>query len=208
MRLGIGSVLIIGCLSMSMAYGAQEQVAQSVESASSLSQYFISGNGGVGYSSASVSQGMSSPTILQFNLGATGAYKFSSSWMLGLSSDFSFINQYSDTATSGANYRGTRWNMVSPTVGFVYKNLTILADAEFLGNYRIYLAAANGGDVAFSSPLGGRIRGTYPVAKNINAGWSFEYMTFGNRTNSISGDATLDSKQKLWELGAVVSYIY
>jgi hypothetical protein len=168
----------------------------------------VSGDGSVAYSSASVPDGFSHPSLVQFGFGVTATYNFTGALLAGIASDFRFINQYSDTTASGGNYRGHRWNIVSPVFGGTWMNTTILADFQFLGAYDIYVKATNGGDASFTGPLGGRIRATYPVFDSVEAGLLFEYLTFGTRNNSISGDTSLSSKQKLWQLGLTASYVF
>jgi hypothetical protein len=168
----------------------------------------LSVDGNVGYSSASVPDGYSHPSMIAFGFGGTALYNFTDVWMAGITSDISWANQYSDTNASGSNFRGHRWNIVSPTFGAKWMNATILGDFQFLGNYSLYLKGNQGGDVSFTGPIGGRLRATYPVFDSVEAGLLFQYVTFGTLHNSVTGDTSLASRQKLWQLGLTASYVF
>jgi hypothetical protein len=172
-------------------------------------------NTSAGYSTSSVSDLYSHPFLLQFGLGGTAAYSLQDRWLFGLSTHFSFINQYSDeTVTgSGANYAGHRWTIVTPTLGYRTNGFTFLIDPEFLGAYSLKVQSIRGSDISFKSPLGAKVRAMYgignlinPALSHLNGGLMFEYVRFNTLSDSKTGDTSLTNSQKLWQLGLAVEY--
>lgn len=169
---------------------------------------YLNANASIGIGSASVATSYSAPKLISYRLGAVAAWKFLDSWIAGLSTDLGFTNQLSATATAGANYKGHRWNILSPTLGWQKNKFTVLADLQFLGSYSIAENTASGSSVSYSGPLGGRLRGSYNFWDKMDAGLEFSYLTFGTLHDSTAGDTSLLTKEKIWSFGALVSYAF
>jgi hypothetical protein len=171
-------------------------------------KFFFAGQGVFEYTSTTAVAGSSTPTIFTEGVGFLGTYRFTDMWMAGLSTDFTFINQTSDPGTTGTNFSGTRWNILSPVVGaFIAKHLIIL-DLQFLGNWVLKTSAANTGTAQYTNPLGFRVRYLYPLSfiKNLSVGGQFEYLSFSSINNSISGSSTVSPNQTLTEIGVLLAY--
>lgn len=172
---------------------------------------FISPYVSVGYASLNASgviPGANAPALSFYTGGVTAGYSFAEIVLVGLSSDFSFINQYSNPINNGGNYRGTRWNIVSPSLGLQLADFTFIADVEFLGSYNLANSDVNGNSVSFSGPLGGKFRALYSIFSPINLGVQFEYLTFNTMVNSGTGNQTLSPSLILWQGGLIASYVF
>ena len=170
-----------------------------------------------GYSTTNTVAG-SRPHMMQVAMGLVVAYQFQKSWArgitLGVATDYRVINQYSAIGMTGANYRGTRWNIASPVVGFDYRGLLLLADFQFLGNYDLRNLASLGGggvfEVAYSRPWGVRAALTYPLfwRKRIRVGVMGEFVQFSKMHVSMyEEDSDLASRQNIWQSGLTVSIV-
>ncbi len=146
------------------------------------------------------------PTLGQFGLGITAAYNWTSSIFIGVSSDYRLINQYSDLDVAVGNYRGSRWNMASPTLGFQFGSFVTKIDLQILGNYELANATATGSKIAFKGPIGGRISISYPFQGSIYLGAFYETLSFKTLNDSASGDSALSQKLTLWQSGICVTY--
>jgi hypothetical protein len=168
---------------------------------------YFNGNGSVSYGSFGAQVGSYPPKELQYALGGIVAYRLMGSWLIGLSSDFNFVRQISDVGASGGNYKGTRWNIVSPTIGWLGSKFTALGDLQFLGNYNFSAAnAAFGGSDSLTGPLGFRVRGTYDFAPTCAAGLQFSYTSFSDDSNSISGSINKAQSFSFWSVGIMASH--
>jgi hypothetical protein len=171
-------------------------------------KYYFAGQGAFEYSSTTAAAGASTPTIFTEGIGLTADYRLSDIWLVGLSTDFVFINQTTDPGTTGANFSGTRWNIISPTFGAQLNKHLLLLDVEFLGNWTLKNAAANSGTAQYQNPIGFRLRYSHPLGfiNNVSLGAQFEYLSFSTINNSITGSASLTTNQTLAELGAILVY--
>lgn len=161
-----------------------------------------------GYSSTSVPSGSSTPTLIQLGGGGTLAYKFGDVFFLGVSSDYSFINQYSDVDTSVGNRRGTHWAMIMPSVGANFSGFTIKGNFEFWGNYYLYSPDVNGASIIYNKPIGFSIQGLIPIVGMLNLGAMFQWVRFGSQYSSISGDQAASNPFVLWQAGLMAALVF
>jgi hypothetical protein len=201
-RILVGGCLLFGVLGcLAAAPGASAFELQGLP-------LYLQGGVGLGYSGATAISGYSGPTLMQWSAGISVSYRVSEQVLAGLSTDLSFARQYNEVVSTGANFRGWRWNIVSPTVGLMLPKLVLLADLEFLGAYHFSNAAAGGADITYKSPLGGRLRATTPVWEQVVAGVQGELLSFGTQGDSVAGDSTFASRQTLWQAGLIIAYTY
>lgn len=165
------------------------------------------GNISLSYSKATIIQGADAPTLGQAGIGLTGGYRFEE-FFGGLTTDFRISGQYSDVKPTVGNARGTRWNIVSPTIGWHRGNLLIKGDVQFLGSYRLRNDGPGGATISYTSPIGGRVVGMYRVFEKIHAGLFYELVSFSKQNNSLTGETSLENKLKLWQTGLTASYVF
>ena len=170
--------------------------------------FFAEAHGSLGYSSSTAQSGYSSPALAQFGIGAMGAYEYQNKWLAGLSSDYVFMNQYSSIGSTAQNYKGHRWSILAPTVGMKYLDAIVTIDFEFLGSYVLSATSRYGGNASYKSPMGFKLKGMVPIWNQVIAGLQFEYLAFSKYSDSVSGDTSLSTKQKLWQIAIVAGYSF
>ena len=178
------------------------------EPQSQHSQFYAAANGFFSYTSTTAATGASAPTLFTEGFGFVVSYKITPVWMLGLSTDYNFINQPNDPGSGGINFSGNRWNIISPSLGFRAGPHLFLLDYEFLGNWSLAKPAANSGSVQYQSPSGIRMRyeHTLPFIEDFLIGVQLEYINFTQINNSVSGTSSLSTTQNLTSIGALLSY--
>jgi hypothetical protein len=169
--------------------------------------WYLSGIGNFDYTSTTAATGASAPSMVTEGLGFLATYRITPRWMAGLSTDYKMINQTNDPGTSGTNFSGTRFNVLSPTVGAFFGKHLLLLDYEMMGNWTLTKSASNGGTAAYKNPTGFRVRYFHPLGwRSLNIGAEFESLSFSTLNNSISGDTTLTTTQALTQFGVLLSY--
>ena len=171
-------------------------------------QFFSEAHGSLGYSSSTAQVGYQSPNLAQFGLGAMAAYEYQNKWLVGLSSDLSFMNQYNSVGSTAQNFKGHRWNILAPTVGIKLSEAIITVDFEFLGSYVLAATSRNGGNASYQSPLGFTLKGIYPVWDQVIAGLQFEYLSFSTYSDSVTGESSLATHQKIWQIALLAGYSF
>ena len=172
-----------------------------------LSGFYLDINGFGGYTGTTVASDDTTPKLAQFGLGFTGAYQMSDNSFAGLSSDYRFINQYSAVIESVGNRKGTRWNIISPTIGVQMNHWTLKGDFQFLGNYELAKQTSTGSKITYKRPLGGRITALYPfLDAEIHTGLYFEYLSFGYQYLSSGTGIDLSKRLLLWQIGVSITF--
>ncbi len=178
-----------------------------------------------GYSKISYSDSYEAPTLGQGGGSITAGY-----WLrdyinfdlfVGATTDFRFINQYSDVDPIIGNKRGYRWNTVAPEIGVKYWRLLLKGNFQFLGSYNILNKTDEDITIKYKSPLGGKLTALYPLAaeispwkflNNIHLGVHVEYLAFSDLETSydnvVSGTTELPSAQKIWQAGISATYVF
>jgi hypothetical protein len=174
---------------------------------------YLTIDAGLGAATTTVTANASKPFMGIYSLGATAAYSLRDKWLFGIATALTYFPQFTDPASTGTiNYRGSRWNYVSPMIGAKLGDFTVLGEFEFLGAYKLYKSAASGADVSYKSPLGAKIRGLYRLpltilgSNNLLAGIGLEWVSFSKLSDSKGGELTLGSRQKVYSASATISY--
>ncbi|HTL10866.1 MAG TPA: hypothetical protein VL588_00160 [Bdellovibrionota bacterium] len=218
-------VMLTGILASAPAWAADDQVKDEamtespaasepapLDSTAAAPQTFkehlhLQMNGTLGYVGTEVSSGSTVPSLLAFEIGAVGAYRFKGEWFAGLTTDFRFVNQYSHVDPTVGNRRGTRWSILSPTFGTKLGRLLLMLNIQFLGDYNLGNKTAGGLSVSYNNPFGGRLTGLFPVHEKIHAGMEVEYVGFAQQTTGPS-HLSLTKKFNMWDVGLTVAYVF
>jgi hypothetical protein len=143
------------------------------------------------------------------SFGAVGAVWLNDDFFVGLSSQVTFTNQYSAVSSTVGNVRGSRWNPISPFMGWkVYSNLVFRTEFEFLGNYNLTNTTASGQSISYQSPIGVRVIVSSPIYKALSLGAVFEYISFSTVNNSSTGSQSLGVRTAMWCYGLQVGYAF
>ncbi|OFZ80300.1 MAG: hypothetical protein A2583_10465 [Bdellovibrionales bacterium RIFOXYD1_FULL_53_11] len=172
---------------------------------------FLSGELSSGYVNVPVSPGRSTPLAIRFGGGLSLGTMLWNHLIIAAETDFTFVNQYSEVTKSGGNFRGTRWNIVSPVLGYYFWDISIIAGYEFLGNYNFYSQSTTKNNISLTDLKGGRLGASYRIWNGIRAGILFQYLLFSNRNDSSDTDKTgvnipLDPKFKMWQVSLATGY--
>jgi hypothetical protein len=199
-----------------------------------LETFYADASLSVGYSKASVpdtgapagssteAAAPSAPTLLQWDLGATFAYRLPQlsiedvrvATFAGLTSDFRILSQYSALDPQLGNFRGTRWNVVGPVVGALIDGTYLVkVDLQFLGSYALSNSTVEGASLHYESPFGFRAQALYPVGRffdkpKLNAGLEFETVSFSRQDIVGVASTPLVSGLHVWQLGVVASHAF
>ena len=185
--------------------------APSESSSGEFKRFYWTAQGSASSGSTTAAAGAATPSLTVWDLGFIGAYRITSTWFAGLSTDYIFINQTNDPGSSGTNYSGTRWNMLSPIVGAIFGNHTVSLDYELMGNWTLSKSAANSGTATYKNPTGFRLRYFYQLPwfnGKWKAGAQYESLSFNTLGNSSSGDTTLTTTQSFSRVGLAVGYVF
>lgn len=196
---------LCGLLSATAAFAAEQPAAGNDGYTNKL---YLDAGLSAGYTRSSVPTSFSSPTLISFGAGATGAWRVGSSWAFGVTTDFRLINQYSTVDSNLGNRRGTRWNIVSPTAVYFCHDWIFKGDVQFLGKYRLSESTAGGDTVSFTKPLGARITAMKPIWDKIHGGLMFEYLVFSKQSIENVSETELTNKLKMWQIGLVANYVF
>jgi hypothetical protein len=177
----------------------------SVPSAWAITGLSVAVDGFGGYTQTTVPTGATKPTILTFGGGVHVGMPLGP-LTAGITSDFKMYNQYSDPDQVVGNQRGNRWNMVAPYVAMDFGSLTARVNVQFLGSYKLGNKTADGADLSYTKPFGGRADVLYGMGPKIKLGAYFEYLMFGNQNSTTTGDTVLTTKWKLTQFGLLLSF--
>ncbi len=167
---------------------------------------YLDASGFMGYTKSTDQDGADSPTLLQPGGGATLGWRFASLLILGVSSDYRAINHMSDVTPQVGNRRGTRFNIVSPTLGIQAGKFLLKGDYQFLGNYKLGNQTVEGADMTFKSPSGFRASLAYALADHVYTGLYYETINFGKQEVSTGTEIELSKKLNVWQIGAVLTF--
>ena len=149
--------------------------------------------------------GSSGPLLLQFG-GEMGAGLWAWNMLFfGASTDYRFVNQYSDTSTLNGNRGGTRWSIVNPMVGIASDEWIFKGEFEALGAYNLTAATSLGDKMTYASPLGCRFTGLYELRKHFYGGLHVEYVGF--RHVALDGTNLSSGGPVTWDAGLTISWI-
>lgn len=172
-----------------------------------------------GYSSIAVVSDRDMPSLLQWGGSFTaGARLFNGKLIAGLTSGYSWANQYSTVVASVGNQRGGRWNVIAPVVGTTYGPFTAKLDFQFLGSYALATPTPQGDELSYNRPLGGRLTALYQLplpfipfqlpGHGVNAGVHLEMLRF-SRAELSSGEAfALANAALYWQAGLSLGYVF
>lgn len=163
----------------------------------------------IGYSNVNVTTS-SRPLLMQYSLGAAFAKNIKSRGFIGVTSDYRWINQYSNVTIAG-NFRGTRWNLISPLFGVYIKRWVLTLDLQFLGDYALTYTTAEKASVTYKSLLGGRVTLLKPIGKGdrLNLAIFFEQVQFKKQSISTSTtETTLSPVMKIINGGLGLHYLF
>lgn len=160
--------------------------------------YHFGVNGFGGYSSSTVPNGYSSPTLNQFGLGAAAGFGFRG-FMLGAATDYRWISQTSDLANGVGNRRGARWNVVSPALFIFFKKFFIQLEAQLLGEYKLTNLTPEGAAVIFKRPIGAKVAFGIPLSHRFYLGAFVESVLF--RSQTVTETKELHPPLNLWSTG-------
>lgn len=146
------------------------------------------------------------PTLVQFDGGVTAGYLLGGRWnfLIGATSDYRRINQRSDV--SAGNASGTRWNKISPTLGYYGHGFAIKADYQLSGDYLLKSGAFRNESVTYLLPKGWRFTVLHLLWWRLFGGGFIERVSF--RDLKV-GDMTIQlaSPLILWQYGLSINII-
>lgn len=173
----------------------------------SLSDIYLEPNGRLSYIKSSFFTTDNTPLLFSGSFGVTAGYWLHEDYFLGFSSEFSFINQYSAVDAVVGNNRGTRWNILTPTLGWrVFNSIVLKIDFEFFGNYKLSNPLPGDQYISYTNPFGLKMTLSIPVINRVSVGLLFEYITFSKVENSVFGSTTLGTRFMLWQYGIAIGY--
>jgi hypothetical protein len=163
-------------------------------------EVYLDVSGFSGYTVTTVPTGSVKPTLFAGGGGATLGWSLG--WLaVGASSDFRSINQTSEIAAEVGNRRGTRWNIVSPTLILRAGNFSLKGDVQLLGDYKLSNQALDGAKLSYRSPSGFRGGLIYAFSPVVGFGAFYEKVSFGKLSASTTGETTLANKLSVWQAG-------
>jgi len=181
------------------------------------SWFYLDGTFGLGYAQNNAPSVInvsyaSSPKMIQMLLGTTTGLKINNSLFAGLSFDYKKSFQISSVDKLIGNFSGTRWNLLSPTVGIYLNEYLLKLDFQYLGNYTMANKTVDGKDVSYGNVFGGRAVFMAPmdnfVKMPLNAGLLFEYLSFGRVMSDTFKNQKLTTRLGAWSLLLVANYSF
>lgn len=161
---------------------------------------------------------MDAPTLIQTGFSLSGAYRFNTlpffthefRALLGLTTDYRMINQYSTVNDELGNSRGSRWVILAPTLGAIVDQDYILRlELQFLGNYKLSNRTFDGKDFSYTSPFGFKLSALKIIGdRNLAVGLLFEQVRYKAREISGVGSRTLNPALSIYQVGLMVSYAF
>lgn len=201
------AVSAIACAALTTGLSRQASAAWG-ESMPLLVPFHVDINASAGYSGLSGESVSESPTLLQWSGGITAAPIFYDTVFVGLTSDFRYIGQYSDVVEQDGNFRGTRWNIASPTLGIKYSGFLLKFDYQVLGDYDLSENTFEGATFSFTEPKGFRGQVLYNVWEQLHLGVQYETLKFERFRDSERGEGEVSPALSLWQAGAVMAWVF
>mgnify|MGYP001575312734 CR=1 FL=1 len=162
--------------------------------------------GSAGFLGAPVAKKQSYPILVQTSVGASLGWEPSMliPIFIGASSDMRWVEQYSAVDPTVGNWRGWRFNFISPLIGIRFLGFTLKTDAQLVGDYVLKNPNAAGQVIRFQRPLGMRVQFLRQVLPVIQAGIQGEYLTFRGQMNHELGAQSMSAPLRLWSVGLVL----
>ncbi len=157
-----------------------------------------------GYSSTSVPDRASSPTLLQIGASFSLGVHFYDFLMFGGTSDYRLTNQYSEPTRPIGNRKGVRFNPISPFVGASLERLILKLNFQIFGDYFLSMPTNLGGDVVYEKPFGTRGTALYRITPQLAGGAYIEYVTFSKI--KIIDTHELSKKLSTVQFGVALTY--
>ncbi len=140
------------------------------------------------------------PVTYQYNAGATLGYKFLTLLYAGLSADYYYMIQTTKASSEWGNRKGTRYNLISPTLGFLTAKLHLKYDYQFKGKYTMAKKDSSGKEVYFEDPKGHRFYLGYRFHTFYELGLMYEKVLYekqiiGTTESKLADDRKMEVKQ-------------
>ena len=179
-------------------------------------------SGSVGSSSPTINRSYDNPTLLQWTMGGTLAFKvlrftelLDLEIYLGATSDYRKINQYSLVESGIGNSRGTRFDPFSPTVVLSIEQILILkANLRLIGNYNLSNPTVDNSTYSYEKPFGEQLTALFPLKvvftprwlSHIYIGAEIERITYSQYEVKGVTVAARNPALDVWQTGAVIAY--
>lgn len=148
-----------------------------------LGPFHLDFHGGFGKGAARFENAeKSKPVTYQYGAGATLGYKFGMLLYAGASFDYYKMIQTTDANSTWGNRKGTRMNLLSPTLGFRVAGLHLKLDYQFMGKYTLDKKDSGGSEVFYESPKGYRAYLGYRFFVLNELGIFYEKVTYEKET--------------------------
>ncbi len=153
--------------------------------------------------SASFTGEASSPSMGLGKVSAGAGITLLNRIRVGAKTAYSFITQYSDPALAFGNRRGSRWEIVSPQLGFVLGRFTLQGDYQFFGDYKFTNADVSGNTITYKTPAGFEVELLYSISRRFKIGVRYESVSFSEEEIGTT-TSDLTNKLNLITYGAVI----
>jgi hypothetical protein len=171
---------------------------------------------------SSVTTTPNAPTLLQGELGVSGAYRIplevqelsDFDFYVGATASYRKIGQYSTYDATVGNYRGSRILPIAPLIVIrAFSKLIAKFDFQILGAYVLSNPTAEGQEYSYSSPFGGRAAFMYPLFKvhrsvTLHGGIYAEYLSFKKRSISNVSETQLTQPLVMWQGGITFGWVF
>jgi hypothetical protein len=158
--------------------------------------------------SKAANTGGTEPTLLAWRAGLTSGLKIFSNLLLGIESEYQTLGQLSEVDASVGNYKGSRWNLISPTLGLVFSKWIFKVNYQFIGDYYLSKKTAGNADLAYSTPSGWKLTLAYALGPHFHLTAFYESIAFRKLRASNLSDRALDEDFRLWQMGMGLSYVF
>ena len=179
-------------------------------------------SGSVGSSSPTINRSYNNPTLLQWTMGATLAFrvlKFTDfldlDIYLGMTSDYRNIDQYSLVESGIGNSRGTRFDPFAPTLVFIIEKILILKmNLQVMGNYNLSNPTVDFSTFSYEKPFGEQLTALFPLKVVFTPRW-LSHLSIGAEVERVSYSqyevknitvAARTPALDIWQTGAVIAY--
>ncbi len=180
------------------------------QKAMALGPFHVDFHAGVGKGSARYeNKTKGKPVTYQYNLGTTIGYKFWNYFYFGGSADYYFMIQTTKTNSEWGNRRGTRTNILSPTLGILTNKLHLKYDYQHWGTYTMEKKNTSGQEVSFEDPKGHRLYLGYKFDTYYEFGLMYEKVLYekqitGGSEVKLNDDRMMEVKQ----IGLLLSLVF
>ncbi len=148
------------------------------------------------------------PSLKQFQAGVRLGYAIKDKWILGLSADYRSNAQSEGRDSSTGDWSGSRFNPVSPMVGFKYHRFVLLAEAYILGSYVLSSKTTAGDSVSYTGTSGYRISAHMRAWKNLYLGLQYDALSLAKEKVGSAEAVQLSSPLKLNSIGLGISVVF